>query len=142
MNKERLLLLAEFLETKVPEDRFDYTTVVGSNWKYALDLSCGTVACALGWATQIPELAAEGLTLQLLLENRSMFIKAMQVFNISELDADLLFIPAMSARRLIDGKWREVKNSLGDNASAKEVAAHIRGFVARDGHWDTHAVEG
>lgn len=58
----RLLKLAEFLRT-VPRKRFDYRTWVGDDWKGAQDLSCGTTACALGWATTMPEFRRLGLRL-------------------------------------------------------------------------------
>lgn len=50
MNKERLLKLAEFLETSVPNEEFD----LGS-WR------CGTTACAVGWACTMPEFTQQGL---------------------------------------------------------------------------------
>lgn len=58
----RLLLLADFL-AKLPPERFDYEVWVGRDWKGAKDLHCGTTACALGWATAVPELQALGLKL-------------------------------------------------------------------------------
>ncbi|MGH7749129.1 MAG: hypothetical protein ACREQ5_30855, partial [Candidatus Dormibacteria bacterium] len=59
----RLLRLADFLENDVPADRFDFAHWVGKDWAGAPDLSCGTSACALGWATTIPEFQALGLKL-------------------------------------------------------------------------------
>jgi hypothetical protein len=49
MNTERLLKLADFLDT-VPAEQFDL-----SSWK------CSTTACAVGWACTIPEFQDEGL---------------------------------------------------------------------------------
>lgn len=43
MNKERLLKLADFLETKVTDEHFDLN-------EYWTDKSCGAVGCALGWS--------------------------------------------------------------------------------------------
>jgi hypothetical protein len=63
MNKERLLRLAEFLEKEVPKDRFYYNHWVGHDWRGMDDLSCGTTACALGWAATIPEFHEAGLRL-------------------------------------------------------------------------------
>lgn len=66
MNKaignRRLLKLAEFLRT-VPRRRFNYMVWVGLDWKGAADLSCGTTACALGWATTMPYFRRLGLRL-------------------------------------------------------------------------------
>jgi len=72
MNKERLLVLANFLDT-VPTFKFDLTSwrhhpgadhyvqdsdLVDSN---LTDMTCGTTACAVGWACSIPEFNAQGL---------------------------------------------------------------------------------
>lgn len=70
MNKERLLKLAEFLETNPQiEGHFDLAV-----WRKAINLdpaknlvtdeqlhSCGTSACAVGWACSMPEFQAKGL---------------------------------------------------------------------------------
>lgn len=58
--KERLLKLAEFLEQMQPE-RFNYRYWVGLNWGGKEDLSCGTSACAFGWACTMPEFQQQGL---------------------------------------------------------------------------------
>lgn len=61
----RLLRLADFLDA-LPPERFNYNTWVGPNWKGAQDLSCGTTACALGWAATMPEFRELGLRLSIL----------------------------------------------------------------------------
>lgn len=49
MNAERLTKLADFLESSVPDDKFNL-----EKWSTGLDLNeCGTAACACGWATQL-----------------------------------------------------------------------------------------
>lgn len=58
----RLLKLADFLE-KLSRKRFDYSCWVGEDWEGKQDLSCGTTACALGWATTIPSFRRVGLRL-------------------------------------------------------------------------------
>lgn len=58
----RLLKLADFLDA-LPPARFDYGVWVRSDWQGSSDLSCGTAACALGWATTIPEFRKMGLRL-------------------------------------------------------------------------------
>lgn len=58
MNTKRLLKLAEFLETKVPRKEFDMTC-----FSRGPKPGCGTAACALGWATQIPSFKRLGLKL-------------------------------------------------------------------------------
>lgn len=59
----RLLKLAAFLEQLDPK-RFNYRRWVGDDWKGAQDLSCGTTACALGWAATMPEFQELGLRLE------------------------------------------------------------------------------
>lgn len=49
MNKDRLLKLADFLDT-VPDDRFDMHTWASGGFEPE---ACGTVACAAGWACTI-----------------------------------------------------------------------------------------
>ncbi len=62
MHVDRLLLLADFLET-VPPERFDMARWTGVDWAGKSDLSCGTAACAMGWATTIPQFRKLGLKL-------------------------------------------------------------------------------
>jgi hypothetical protein len=65
IHKARLLKLADFLD-KVPPQRFNFASWVdGNGWEQGLlDVGCGTTACALGWATAIPEFQALGLVFQ------------------------------------------------------------------------------
>jgi len=60
--KRRLLALAKFLRG-LPAERFDMREWVGKDWKGGADLSCGTTACALGWATTMPLFRKLGLRL-------------------------------------------------------------------------------
>ena len=60
---KRLIKLAEFLED-LPRKQFSYEQWVGFDWKGAPDLSCGTTACAFGWATTIPAFRRLGLRLK------------------------------------------------------------------------------
>lgn len=55
---KRLQKVVDLLR-KLPPERFDFSTWVGTREKPFggnPDLSCGTVACALGWAATIPSL--------------------------------------------------------------------------------------
>lgn len=63
IGNRRLLKLAALLRS-LPRKRFDYSKWVGEDWKGAQNLSCGTTACALGWATTIPSLRRVGLRMQ------------------------------------------------------------------------------
>ena len=58
----RLLRLADFLDA-LPPTRFKFDTWVGGDWGGLPDLSCGTTACGLGWATTMPEFQKLGLYL-------------------------------------------------------------------------------
>lgn len=141
MNKERLLLLADFLE-KMPEERFDYVSWVGYGWQGKPDLSCGTTACALGWATTIPELRDAGLRLVKVYSrydgsrshtfvtsveypetydaidgNRYSIMAAKEVFGINSLEANSLFVP---------------DTFMHEESTAKDIAELIRYFVANE----------
>lgn len=149
---KRLLKLADFLD-KLPPKRFNYCKWVGDDWRGAKDLSCGTTACALGWATTIPQFRKLGLFLRpedacissvykrfevacqqggAILESKEADMKggyshpaaaAKEVFGLSYDEYTFVFVPAES----LEGFEEE---SPADSASAKEVATHIRKFVA------------
>lgn len=62
----RLMILAEFLYA-LPPGRFDLRSWAGSDdhpYMGRKDLSCGTTACALGWATTLPFVRRLGITLE------------------------------------------------------------------------------
>lgn len=134
----RLLRLAQFLH-ELPRHRFNYETFVGSRWEGAQDLSCGTTACALGWAATMPEFRRLGLRLLRVTENGAgsvthtslkdtyksdePFEAASIVFGINTDEAIYLFAPG------VDGD-RGLKSSPSGGATPKQVAAHIRQFVA------------
>ncbi len=126
----RLLRLAAFLRT-LPRKRFNYNVWVGHDWRGAADLSCGTTACALGWATTIPSLRRAGLQLvsrgigqygYVVLKTKgrrqvySSMTAAQEVFSLNELEASYIFVPSD------DG-----------DATAKQVARKIERFVS-SGH--------
>lgn len=61
--RRRLIRLAMLLEN-LPPGRFDYGKWVDNEvWQGNPDLSCGTSACAIGWATTMPEVRACGVRL-------------------------------------------------------------------------------
>lgn len=66
MNRERLTKLADFLDT-VPEPAFNIDRWQGS---------CGTVACAVGWATKIPEFIEAGFKMM----NMGSYYESVPVF--------------------------------------------------------------
>lgn len=138
--KRRLLKLADFLDT-LPRTRFNYESWVGDDWKGAADLSCGTTACALGWATTIPSLRKAGLvmrrdgypseykgyvSLRRTLgepEGVSSSTAAEEVFGLDYDEFEYLFIPGH-----FGGEF-DLPDSPDEGATAKQVAKHIRRFV-------------
>lgn len=133
-SKRRLMALVTLLR-KLPRKRFNYATWVGHNWGGKADLSCGTVACALGWATTIPSLRRAGLRLEAystdeegrfdgtpVCGNHSDEDAAAIVFGITSDEAKRLFFPAIP--------WFDSESSgLPDEATPKQVAKIIERFV-------------
>lgn len=123
-SNRRLLKLADFLE-KLPRKRFDYGTWVGEDWAGKQDLSCGTTACAVGWACTIPAFRRAGLKLAKTsfetgtptFGEVTSFKAAAEFFELNMRDVDHLFNPIASH---IDEF----------NATPKYVAKKIRKFVA------------
>ena len=161
--ESRLLFLANHLEHRVDALQFDYRSFVGSGWGGMQDLSCGTTACAMGHAPLVPELkhlklryvrvdeTYEDGTPRLCLSKslgangdvatprlyKKLVAKqlkggmalsawaAMEIFGLSEDEMEFLFIPGTI---LPPGLTKP-----GPLANAREVADHIRAFVARGG---------
>jgi hypothetical protein len=155
MNKERLELVAKKLES-LPPERFNYSSWIGKNWEGAQDLSCGTTACALGWAATIPELQEAGLRIvaacdevyglsypyvalstrplvQVYEANHESVVAAMWVFELFEDEVSFLFMPETEAVHENHEEEGEMCRAMPDTASAIEVAAHIRKFITSDG---------
>jgi len=133
-SKTMLLELADLLDV-LPDERFDYNTWVGDDWKGAEDLSCGTSACAAGWATTLPSFRARGLRLHT--EDFSVnqidlttgdemwngFLALGSVLHTSYEDAKELFMAYTWSDRLQEFSPRS-------GATASEVATWIRRWVA------------
>ena len=133
---DRLMALAAFLET-VPDSNFDYGNYV-ANWdgKSTDLISCGSAACALGYSTVIPEIAALGVVIKpekieglgyigfkdsKMAPSEQPYEVAAKVFDLDNGEFYYLFIPAS----------RDNSKGPGWDATAKEVAAHIRGFISK-----------
>lgn len=131
----RLERLATFLR-ELPPLRFFYGNYVGPDpddraipkWKGDPDLSCGTSACAFGWAATMPEFKALGMRIEniappsqdpralIRFEKYGTVIDAHEkVFGLDDVEYELLFEPKY--------------NGLGRYASAELVADHIMKFV-------------
>lgn len=126
--KKRLLKLADFLDT-VPRKKFDLTHWVGQSYVGKLSLSCGTTACALGWATTIPAFRKLGLRMV----GRVVGMKsgypsspdaAKEIFDLGATGFNRLFTPT-SANYPEDN----VRGQLDPNATPKQVARNIRKYV-------------
>lgn len=135
MNTDRLLRLAAFLET-LPPERFNYGQWVGDDWAGKPDLSCGTAACALGWAMSLPDMGVPPAKRYLTSSGRAKAVweyddgtdrepldVAQVAFDLVRHDAKFLFIPGHTPQ---SGKPQE-------DAEPQEVAAHIRKFVEAGG---------
>ena len=120
VGNRRLLKLAAHLE-KIPRERFEF-----AHWRYeplTEDRGCGTVGCAVGHACEIPSFRRAGLRMTVLNDDGATpefggelgFRAAALFFGISDCDSCFLFSPSSSR--------------LGDGATPKRVAEHIREFV-------------
>ncbi len=133
----RLLRLAEFLEN-LPPERFDYSRWVGKDWEGKPDLSCGTTACALGWAATMPEFQELGLSLGVIYSDiGGVFLNgfyspreaARVAFGLSPVEYAFLFDPVAAADIGEDDPDIYLWSPPSRDASAAEVAGHIRKYV-------------
>lgn len=130
-----LLKLADFLE-KLPAERFDYKRYASGALN--LEPSCGTVGCALGWATAIPEFGLSLVpgafdTFGVTCDGKGgnprdtmgvTFEAAMSVFHVDQVEFDLVFMPAEDTEY-----WEGDVDDYEADASPQYVAAKIRRFV-------------
>lgn len=128
MRADLLIELANYLDT-VPENRFNYATWTSNDWNKDPH-TCGTTACALGWATQIPSFKKLGLRFTPYGNvSTSMTADGYEsagdptevaagIFEITIRDAHYLFNP--------------YTNWLGVRSSPARVADHIRRFVCEN----------
>lgn len=122
MNKARLLKLAAHLD-RVPPEKFDmnFFGEASRAARHRNEVRCATKACALGWATSIPEFAKAGLELRAYPESTGadVYYKGESNFDAAEI---FFGLDSIDASRLF---------SRGSNDPILK-AAEIRGFV-RDG---------
>ena len=134
--RSMLLELADFLET-LPSQRFNYGSWVGADWQGDKKLSCGTTACAGGWATTLDSFRNRGLQLYHAPQSSQPYVAAQSIavdfmYGSSEAMAYVLDIPSEHAVYLFAPGMTsaEFGNSSPDNhATAKEVAEHIRNYL-------------
>lgn len=136
---KRLLKLADFLD-KLPKSKFNYEVFIdGNTWKGKPDLSCGTQACAMGWAASLPTFKrlGAGITVDKYSStNGRLFPRATwkgQGIDWYELGAKLFYITLEESEGLftpgydvpgIDGLCM-----VGGGATPKQVANKIRAFA-------------
>lgn len=117
INFERLEKLAAFLQV-LPSEKWDFSEIV----KEEDENGCGTVCCAMGWTPKVfPELAqwtCGGVTNRRLEFDLAGLAK--EIFGIDENRYYSLFEPA------------SLSCPLKHEATAKQVAAHIRKFIAEN----------
>lgn len=129
MNTARLLLLADFLETEVPLDRWEFDMITSEDWDGKEPLSeCDSAGCALGWASSIPALYAAGFT-NAAVKSGLVFPIAASAFDLVLPEVRYLFDPYVYSD---DEEWHRAR-ALPHNATPKDVAARIRAFVANGG---------
>lgn len=134
-SERRLTKLVAILRD-LPEEKFDYTHWIGPDWKGDPKLSCGTTACALGWATADEEFRELGLrafqsesgappviVFQVGGWTAHNFDAAEFFFGVTSAEASFLFSPGQSGPGMY---WW---TSPWDEASPGEVAEHIEQFV-------------
>lgn len=142
MNTEALTKLADFLDT-LPTSRFNFRRYFGHDWTPE---QCGTTACALGWATTIPEFKmslyrasdhtdfchpgrSDGIGV-----NgdawETVCAATLHTFDLTPEETQYLFVPD------IDHDYHDIsarpcqQYALTQKATPKHVAEHIRDFIA------------
>ncbi len=154
----RMLSLADFLDNLQP-GRFKFSSWVGGDWGGLPDLSCGTTACGLGWASAMPEFQALGLVLSNKVvvwapssvpihprlkddDTRDFFHATAHatevIFGITMEETEFLFTPtenvndeegAVDPEDMLDPEDEGDDGRLSRRATAKRLARHIRAFV-------------
>ena len=140
---ERLEALADLLD-QIEDHQFGYGSWVGGDWEGRDDFSCGTTACALGWATTIEKDLSMNRDDQCVHLDKSVGADwyddefkgtdaASIYYGITSQEAHQLFVPQVMCEdwlgyevdvRGMDSLW-----SPRNDASRDEVADHIRKFV-------------
>jgi hypothetical protein len=133
--RRRLLKLAAFLRT-LPAKRFNFGHWVGEDWRGDDDLSCGTTACALGWATTIPAFRRLGLRMERegcdhpVCQGEEWENVAGPIFGLNTIEARWLFVSREDDEDSHYDRWGGSQTKrLPRTATAKLVAKYIEQFV-------------
>lgn len=139
----RLEALAQFLR-ELPRKKFNYDQWVGDDYQGKPDISCGTTACAFGWATVIePRLFFENnpiqldgvkhddwsVSLKVRRDGKTVILEGLDAaayfYGISFREASSLFMPEYLCH------WEGMRPFKSPNGGAmpKTVARHIEKFV-------------
>lgn len=132
VSKNRLETLATFLDA-LPPKRFNFALFGTGILKN--EPQCKATGCALGWATAMPQFQRLGLYSIVEGDDMTVVMKtaegsvedfeaAMELFGLSELEAEVLFHPNTSAS--VGGEWLVAPSV---SATPKRIAAHIRKFI-------------
>ena len=128
MNKQRMLKLADFLET-LPTKKFDFSMIRDhdKDVQYIPPAKCGAVGCAIGWMpTVFPRLCGDWVASKTkngyTVRDGVWFDDAAEVLDIDYSDCTALFTPG--------GEVYGLRN-LGENTTPKAVARRIRQFVEK-----------
>ena len=150
---ERLTMVADLLDV-IKESRFNYRHWVGDDWEGDPNLSCGTTACALGWATTIEEFRKLGLYMHGHERSTSGIVAlrcpdgdpiygecaAQELFGLTWDEAYYLFIPGAW---LVDPNTRtRVSRGPDNQAGPEEVAEHIINFIKWKWPKHVHLIDG
>lgn len=124
MNKERLLTLANFLETVRPE-KFNMAL-------WGSDKECGAAGCACGWAAQIPEFKTLGLHLDAS-ETESLVLAYGELYGFRAAQDFFGFGLRTETYKLFDPSCYQTEDGAEYNPTPHEVAERIRETVAAAG---------
>lgn len=135
----RLLKLAKFLREEVPRDRFDYWTFAGPDWDGS-SMTCGTKACALGWATTIPAFHRAGLRMELHPEYNSVrftvegkymdpFEAGAVFFGLEGSESDYLFTPSGTPDDRPDLAAAKIEKFVSNRKANRRTLPWHDGFV-------------
>ena len=126
VGNRRLLKLAAFLETKVPRKQFDMKDRLSTKPEDLKDPQCKTAACAMGWATTIPEFKKLGLKFT---EQKNQYEETEYHVTFGK-DADYGMKSAEQLFGISDDEAWQLFNSQGYAETPKQVAKRLRRFVA------------
>lgn len=134
MNKERLTILADFVEANAVDNKFNMMTFFSRKATDPEDLrnKCGTTACLAGWGCLVPEFKKEGYKAKLYdvtrpelgivptYNDKIMFDALEDFFDLTPEQTSYLF-----------GEYSDLEDTVSrDNDGVELAVSRIRNFVA------------